>query len=252
MKRLLQWAVRLYPRRWRSRYGAEFRALLEEVPPTWTDLFNILGEVCKIRLQIEPAWKIGAFFAALGATMALGIALSIPATYVSTSTVGVESAGVGGSASIHMAASVAINDVAMRTLNRDYLLALIQRENLYRDDWGKRTNYQLVERMKHSIRISGVSRLQRGTGGFRVSFACDRPDAAQRVVNDLTTALLAKGAPFPMSVLEAGSLPVGPVSPNVRAIVLFGGVCGLVAGLLVALIRTRIWPDPPKLPAPVR
>jgi Gram-negative bacterial TonB protein C-terminal len=50
MRTLLRWAARLYPARWRDRYGDEFAALLEDISPSFADLWNVLGGAVRVRL----------------------------------------------------------------------------------------------------------------------------------------------------------------------------------------------------------
>ena len=38
MKMWIKLAVRLYPKTWPARYGVEIEALIDDVPPRWTDL----------------------------------------------------------------------------------------------------------------------------------------------------------------------------------------------------------------------
>ncbi len=57
MKRLARRLVRLYPRRWRARYGQEFEALLEDADLGWRDLFDVLLEGVRMRMEqtkVEP------------------------------------------------------------------------------------------------------------------------------------------------------------------------------------------------------
>ena len=41
MKRLIRFLARLYPTRWRERYGEEFDALLEDSLPRWRDAWDV-------------------------------------------------------------------------------------------------------------------------------------------------------------------------------------------------------------------
>lgn len=52
MRMLALYLAKLYPRRWRNRYGAEFDALLEDTPLTVADLAGILAGA--IRLHLFP------------------------------------------------------------------------------------------------------------------------------------------------------------------------------------------------------
>ena len=51
MKRLVRLAIRIYPRQWRERYGAEFAALLDQLPGRPGDLLDILWHGLKLRWQ---------------------------------------------------------------------------------------------------------------------------------------------------------------------------------------------------------
>jgi len=51
MKRLVLWAVSLYPRSWRERYGDEMRAMLAESPASLRTLANILSHVGRVHLR---------------------------------------------------------------------------------------------------------------------------------------------------------------------------------------------------------
>lgn len=58
MKRLALALARLYPRRWRARYGLEFEALLEDVDLRWPDIFDLLIRAMRFRIAkggtVEP------------------------------------------------------------------------------------------------------------------------------------------------------------------------------------------------------
>lgn len=50
MKRALKFLARLYPARWRDRYGTEFDALLDDISPTFRDLGDVLGDALRARM----------------------------------------------------------------------------------------------------------------------------------------------------------------------------------------------------------
>lgn len=50
MKRALKLLARLYPARWRDRYGAEFDALLDDISPSFGDLCDVLGGALRARM----------------------------------------------------------------------------------------------------------------------------------------------------------------------------------------------------------
>jgi hypothetical protein len=51
MNRLTRTLIRLYPGGWRKRYGAEFEAMLEQVPPGWSANFDLFKG--SIRMQFS-------------------------------------------------------------------------------------------------------------------------------------------------------------------------------------------------------
>ena len=60
MRRLVRWTTRLYPRRWRKRYGAELDALLDDVELRWRDIASVVQSAVAMRLTSpEPAARSG-------------------------------------------------------------------------------------------------------------------------------------------------------------------------------------------------
>jgi hypothetical protein len=55
MKRLALWLARLYPRRWRERYGREFDALLEDMNLTVLDVFGVVRSALEMRIKSTSA-----------------------------------------------------------------------------------------------------------------------------------------------------------------------------------------------------
>ena len=55
MRTLMRWAARLYPATWRNRYGAEFEALLDDISPSLGDVFDVIGDVLRVRATASDA-----------------------------------------------------------------------------------------------------------------------------------------------------------------------------------------------------
>jgi len=51
MRRLINWAIRLYPSAWRARYGAEFHALIDQLDLRWPDLASVALGGLMMRLK---------------------------------------------------------------------------------------------------------------------------------------------------------------------------------------------------------
>ncbi len=56
MKKLAKLAARLYPKKWRARYGAELDALLQDSPARWMNLVDILKGAAI--MQVKCRWSV--------------------------------------------------------------------------------------------------------------------------------------------------------------------------------------------------
>ncbi len=68
----MRWLIRLYPRAWRERYGAELEALLEDSPPRARDVVDLIWSAMLLRLRWIPLW------AGLGLLCGLGLTFVMP------------------------------------------------------------------------------------------------------------------------------------------------------------------------------
>ncbi|MCW2907270.1 MAG: hypothetical protein JWL68_2059 [Actinomycetia bacterium] len=84
--RLVESALRCYPRRWRSRYGdeaAEIASLLiRDGTPAHSVAWSYLIGAARTRLVIEPRWRLGA---AVGALLLAVCSLGVPLALLSSS-----------------------------------------------------------------------------------------------------------------------------------------------------------------------
>ena len=93
MRRLVRWATRLYPRRWRRRYGAELDALLDDVDLHWRDVASVVQAAVAMRLKRpEPAARSGCSGSAREGRMRIRRIVVVGATLVIVAAL----AGVGG------------------------------------------------------------------------------------------------------------------------------------------------------------
>ena len=76
--------VRLFPRTWRARYGAEFEALLDASDLTRHDVLDILRHAAGewVATTMTGRVVLGAFLSSLATVVALGLALLAPAGVV--------------------------------------------------------------------------------------------------------------------------------------------------------------------------
>lgn len=249
MRRWLGRLVRLYPRRWRERYGAEFEALLEDVEPDWAEITNVLGGAMRMQILNGSAWKM---VAALGVVGAIGggvYSFTVPRRYVSTAVL---------RATPHAGALYSpgeVSNLGDQILSRGSLVEVIQHLKLYPEESRRWHIWETIERMRRDLRIEFVSDSGNASGvAFRISFAYPDRETSQAVVRALVTrfvemnvatALQARkpgGSGDPMQnleVLDPASLPARASYPNRASIVAIGLSAGLLLGLLAAFALWR-------------
>jgi hypothetical protein len=116
VRRLLLSVARLYPDKWRKRYGGEFTALLEDMRPQWTDLFDVL----RGGLMAWFTWSKVAGLLALA-----GLAGAFNATYISQAARWTSGVTLFVSKPDGAAASEGVSEVAMEVLATPSLAAII-------------------------------------------------------------------------------------------------------------------------------
>jgi len=241
MKRCLRWFARLYPAAWRTRYGWEFDALLDDLRPTWRDILDIIHGAVLMQLSTPAAYlKLGAVSAVLGAILAAGYSFTIPRRYVSTAILRIGTVpGFSGTPSKwHVLALSRLNRIEQEILSRGSLAEMIQRPNLnlYVEERKGHPLEDIVQGMRtHDIRIQLVSTTpSQDAMIFRIDFANSDPARAQAVARALTE----KFASAPgLEVLDPANLPTKAVSPNPLRIAVAGLAGGFVLGLLIAFCR---------------
>jgi hypothetical protein len=221
MSGALQSLILLYPRAWRDRYGSEFRALLDDIPPTWRTLFDVFGGALKMQIKIWSPWKIVAAFAIVGVLGSAAFTLTIPARYVST-------AVINGSEQ-ELITSI------QRVESRQSLTQLIVEENLYPSERAHIPIEEVIAQMKQkdiNIRLIGGQ-------AFAVSFSSADAEQAQRTTQRLASQLVGGNIG---RVVDPAKLPVAPVSPRLSKNLVMGLIAGMVLGSLFALFAgLKVW-----------
>jgi capsular polysaccharide biosynthesis protein len=232
MRRLFQFAIRLYPAAWRARYAREFDALLDDLAPRWHDLWDIFLGAISMHISSPALYlKLGTVTAVLGALVALGISLRTPPRYDSSAVLRIMAPPNIGEERLLRLQS--------RVLSRSNLAEVIQRPSLdlYRH---ARTQYpleQVIEDMRR--RDLHIERVDANPGvAFRIRFEYPDPDKAQAVVKQLVSNFT-EGDPVRFEVLDPASRPQYPVPTNRLPAVVIGFGIGLVIGILVSFLRGR-------------
>jgi hypothetical protein len=263
MKRILKLLARLYPSTWRTRYGAEYEALLDDATPRPQDAFNILWGATKMQLTSRSFVKIVLPCAIGGALIAAAISFAIQPRYSSQTLITVtEFAPVTGDD-----LKQALSTLRDSTLNRDFLALEIKRYNLYPRERASMPLDEVVDKMLQSIEVrpqqpspaKAPPSADEHTSAFAVYFVYPDPHLAQQVDGDLIMkfvrainppkkASASEGPPqtgktfrIENGVLVLGNLRIGvathptsPIFPKRSVFALGGLISGLLCGLILA------------------
>ncbi len=234
MRKLAQFvAAKLYPKAWRERYGTEFDCLLDDVNPSWWDVFNVFKGGLEMRVKSSRVVWIATVFGLLGALAGALATFAMPPRFASTVVIQIEM--LDGTA-----APIAVNELAKIALSRQALKQIIEDYGLYKDDRAKRPIEDVVASMQRDIRIAPAL----GTA-FQISFAYPDRYKAQQVTAKLVSGFMRANVELmrhfhdSMKVITPANLPQRPLTPNRIAMIGFGLGAGLLLGLAVSLLRRR-------------
>ena len=226
MKRTLNALILLYPKPWRERYRKEFEALLEDVPPTWRTLLDVVGGAMKMQLKGWNPWKLVASVGIVGALQMGAYTLMMPKQYVSHAT-------------LKYVDPSKLTSASKDILSRKSLTHLVVEEDLYHAERARLPIEDVVEQMKlHDIVIRPLST---PTGDFAYTISFQAPDAAraQRTTRRLTSMFLSANVG---SLVNPANLPVDPTGPRASRNMIIGLVLGILVGTLVALFNgLKVW-----------
>lgn len=226
MKRALNALILLYPKPWRDRYQNEFEALLEDVPPTWRTLLDVLGGALKMQLKLWSPWKLVAACGIAGVIAAAAYTMTIPKRYVSRSI-------------LKYVDPAKLTSAKDKLLSRGALAQLIQEEDLYRGERMVRPLETVIVEMRNrdiTIRPANRSNEDFSTA---ISFEGTNSARVQRITQRLTSMFVAENVG---EVADPASLSVFPSSPRPSRNIVMGLVAGILAGALFALFNgLKVW-----------
>jgi len=247
----MRWAARLYPAPWRARYGAEFEALLEDIPAGRRVFWNTLTEALKMRILSWDPRKIailagGSILA--GTAVGVIVSFAMPVRYESRAYTRVNTGGedLASTAS-------ALGRAARVTLSRGSLTALIMQYHLY-PQLVRESIEDAVEEMQRHVLVTADIPSGKGIV-FQVAFDYPDPAVAQTVTKRLSVGIDAalvnegrwSGMPITVEPEADGSGPPWRVPNRIRVVrwlqplpvSLAGGLAGLLLGFLAAAARRR-------------
>ncbi len=216
-RRLLTLAVYLYPRAWRNRYAAEFTATLEDMPaPGWAAVSNVIQGA--LVMQIHRNGRAIATAAVLGALLAWAGSFAIRDVYRSEALITGQPA--------------AFQSAVPPVLAKKRLQALIEKHGLYHSERESRPIEDVIQTMLQNISISAPMHRKSGDDAFGVAFRYPDARAANRVVVDLSQALLAEQPQ--LVLLHEASRSQQALYPNRKVIAFIGLLAGALFGALWA------------------
>jgi hypothetical protein len=237
MSRLIRFIALLYPRRWRQRYGAEFDALLKDVRPDGRTLADVLTGALAMHLRVWGSWNIFAVSALVGATLAAGLFVAIPKSYVSTELIKLEIERKPNGH--HRFDTKRLNDSVESYGN---LTELITLDGLYPNRRSKMPMASVVEEMRKNISISLGSSPAGHSLRITIGFNYSDPRMAQKVTQELATRFLNENLRQPqgidLQILGPASLPQSPFYPSKPVIIGLGATCFLLLWAALSVWRS--------------
>lgn len=254
MRRLIRLVARLYPAAWRTRYAAEFEALLEALRPGSGDVWDVLRGAVIMQMTSWNFGKILAIGGLAGVMVASAVAYMKPSEYVSTAVMRIAPAKLTEGASpveFRMRAQALLRQMQQEILSRKSLAEIILRPSLdlYRANRVRYPLEDIVLEMRNKwIRIRPVApagNLGAPAMAFEISYAYPNKFKAQAVVRELVTKFIEQNLLTPvgvvenLEVLDPASLPDRPESPNWPQMLMWGLIGGLLVGLATASVVAR-------------
>lgn len=252
MNRLAKWIMRLYPARWRRRYGDELDALLTDTGADARVVADLLQGGIRMQAKTWSFPKLAVVLGMGGFLLSAGFALLLPNEFTSKATLQVTPAQGGTAPRLNES----IQQMVTTVLSRTSLAAIINDPHLllYKEELKTTPLEDVIEEMKNNIRITLIAlpgTLGKRATAFDIVFSYyDRFKAQQtvaRLVEGFRAGLSAEAAwqlghpenagQHYLDVLDVASLPVDPVFPSRRAVELIGAILGL--SIVVAYRKIR-------------
>lgn len=143
-------AMRLYPRQWRQRYGAELQALVEDSGTTWQSAVDVTKGALIMRLTAfdRPVFAVSVC-ALLGAAAGAVAVAAMPVRHASAFTIAVESSAPTEEGRIRALISKAFSDANLQ--------GVIEQFGLYGRNSGQPESADAVLRFRQDIGVTLVT-----------------------------------------------------------------------------------------------
>jgi len=232
MKRALRLLIRLYPAWWRSRYGGELEALLEDTGSGSRDVWDVFRGALAMQMKTGSFGRIVIVCAIAGVVVAGAAAFLWPQQYKSTATLRLDHSDPDS-----------LNRVAEAALPRNALASTIVRYNLYPRERKRMQMEDVVEVMRQETWVTPIA-----PNLAQVTFFYEDPIQAQRVSQDLAGRIITANLSIPNGGLIQLVAPADQAKRTItgKARLAFAGLglpAGLLFGVVLALILRRRAPS---------
>jgi hypothetical protein len=242
MKKVIHFAVRLYPPQWRERYGPEFDALLDDMNPGFGDILDIVKGALLMQVSLSNLPLMAAAFALLGIIVAGWVSIQNPRRYASTGVI-----AIGNAYLPDEFRQPSLLEVAPHVFGDESLTRLIDQNGLYPDELGRRPMTDRLQQFKENLIVASIS-----PRAWEVSFTYPDCVKAQKVTSDLLRCLCQGGihvteqmAPNEEIRAHIQMLLIDPpqaaaVGPSLSERISLGLGGGALVGVAIAILRRRI------------
>ena len=268
MRLLTEWAMFMYPREWRRRYGVELQCLLEDSGASrGRDVFDILKGGLIMRytgtnaIRMAATWGITCALA--GLLVAGGVALAMPDRYRADALV-VGRVRTAQDASPVPASKEQMWTVVNRAINDERLTRIVAGYGLYgyqviaehpyqqgQDPAQDLAMSEKVAQFRRDILVGAFDpnshRPSNGADGVvAVMYSYPIAPLTAQVANQLASAIAEEGlkespgtGSFRIVIANPARIPEKPYRPNRMLIVVDGLAGGALLGIIIALVRRR-------------
>ncbi len=255
MNRLAHWMMRLYPSRWRKRYGDELDALLSDTGADARVVTDLFRGGMRMQLKTWSFLKLALTLGIVGALLGAGLGLLLPSMYVSKATMQLTPAQISDDMvqqNISSQVNEAIQRLMVQVMSRTTLAHIINDPHLllYKDELRTQPLEDVIEEMKSAIYVQFVAlpgKLGKRASAFDIKFVYNDRYKAQQTVRALMNAFsdanlqAARASPNQstsrVEVLDSASFPSSPAYPKWQTLLGWG----LTACIMLAFAWLRAW-----------
>ncbi len=185
MRRWIVLAARLYPRAWRAEFEEEFRAVLDDVKPSWRVFANVMRGAIEMQMVNGRNWaKVIAAIAIAGAIAGVGFSYRVTPMYVSSATIQVtpviDPSRPAPAEVLRKRAMQQVGEIQLELLRRAELSTIINDpwRPLYQWELRKEPLEDVIDGMRSNIRIT-INPSTKGDPAVTLSVSYSYPRAPE-------------------------------------------------------------------------